>query len=453
MTVAQSIAAFAGRLTFDDIPPEVTERTLLHVLDVLGCGLAARRAGVAGQASDWAAAEGGGSSALLGVEGFASPAEAALANGMLCHGLDFDDTHPAGMLHVSTVVVPAALAVAQSRRASGRDLLTAIVAGSETAARIGIVGAGTFHERGLHPTAVCGVFGAAVAAAKLRDLDPSQTTHALGIAGSTAAGLFEYLADGTATKPFHAGWAAHAGVVAASLAALGATGPASVLEGRFGLFRALLDIDAGEALRAQVADLGERWETLAIAIKPYPACHFTHAAMDGARRLGVRAEDVESIELEVPESAVGIVLEPAARKVRPATSYEAKFSLQYCVAAMLSDGSVDLATYDEPRLGDPAVLDLAARVGYSVVAPDGRGPFFTVVKARLRSGETVVADVPHPAGTPEAPLSAELILDKYKGNAGPGLERFADEVFALAELPDVSRLRLPAVPMQEGALR
>src|SRR5439155_17680726 len=152
-----------------------------------------------------------------------------------CHALDFDDTHPDSIVHVSASIVPAAFAAAQAHRASGADVVAAVVAGSETSIRLGMAAGGAFHARGLHPTGVCGVFGATVTVARLRGLDVGQMVNALGLAGSMASGLLEFLADGSETMRLHPGFAAQAGLAAARLAAYGATGPRTGFEGRFGL--------------------------------------------------------------------------------------------------------------------------------------------------------------------------------------------------------------------------
>jgi 2-methylcitrate dehydratase PrpD len=456
MTGARRLAEFGTRLRFHNIPADVVISTKLHMLDVLGCGLAASNRGLAVQGREWALEQGAPArgAALLAHGGLAAPSEAALANGMLCHALDYDDTHPESKCHTSVVVGIAALAAAQATGCSGQDLITAIVAGTETVIRLGLVSPGAFHDRGLHPTAVCGAFGAAVAVSSLMSLDVEQATGALGLAGSTAAGLFEYLADGTPAKPFHAGWAAHAGVSVASLAARGAAGPATVLEGRFGLFQTLLGHDLTEQLGEQLSDLGERWETRAIAIKPYPACHFTHAAMDGIRTLreqGLRSDQVSSIEIGVASGALPIVAEPPERRLRPSTAHDGKFSLQFSTAAMLINGSVDLATYEPAALADPAVTDLASRIAAVAVDRGDRGPFFAIVAATLADGSVVATDVAHPTGTPQQPLSPAEVIDKFYANAADGrrtahVVRLADAVLALDELASTADLDLTLDP-------
>ena len=451
MTATESIADFALGLELESIPNTVLERTQLHLLDVLGCALAAGTQGVGTQAETWVleSADGNGRAELWHAGTTANAASAALANGMLGHALDFDDTHPLAITHVSTVTAPAAVAVAQAKRLSGRELIVAMVAGAETTIRLGLAAPGEFHARGLHPTSVCGVFGATVAVAKLLGLDRDQTVAALGIAGSTSSGLFEFLSDGSSTKPFHAGWAAHAAVVAAELAQLGATGPATVLEGRFGMFRAVLGLARDEQLAKQVSDLGERWETLAMAIKPYPACHWTHAAMDGARSLlagGLVAEEITAVRAAVPEAAVGIVLEPVERKRRPATPYEAKFSMPFCVSRMLLDRRVDTTSFSRDALGDAPVLQLMDRFSYDVVPTGDRGPFFTKLSVEMRDGAVLSIDVPHPSGTPEAPLPAGGVVEKFRAQARPRLgvatEATADMVLSLASAPAGSTISL-----------
>jgi 2-methylcitrate dehydratase PrpD len=422
MTAAERFAAWTRSLSLQAIPPEVVVAAKLHLLDALGCGLAAHALGIATAGREAMRESGGGAAAsVIGVAERWPAAHAAFANGMLCHGLDFDDTHTEAVCHVSTVMAPAAIAAAEARGASGADLLVALVAGNEIIIRIGMAAPAVFHRRGFHPTSVCGVFGATAAAARLRGLDHRAIAQALGIAGSLACGIFEYLADGSETKPMHAGAAAQSGLVAASLAAHGATGPASVFEGRFGLFATFADIHRID-LEPALADLGRRWETPRIAFKPYPACQYIHAPIDAAARAvgshGVSADQIADVVVRVPEPAVALVLEPAAAKAHPRTPYDAKFSLPFSVAAMLVHGAVDLDSYREEAMGDERVLELARKVRYEVV------PFATFPKAFpggarivLRDGRALEAEIPNQRGGPENPMSAEEVLVKFRKNA------------------------------------
>src|SRR5581483_4265821 len=219
------------------------------------------------------------------------------------------------------------------------------------------------------PTAICGIFGATCAAARLTGLDTATTASALGIAGSMASCLFAYLEDGTATKPIHPAWAAHGGILAARLAALGAEGPASVIEGKFGLYHAFLGAERGEIdIDSQLADLGSRWETPRIAYKPFPVCHFMHgslgAAADATAGRTLRPEEIADVVVTVPAAGVALVLEPAEQQQRPRSDYEGKFSLQYSVASMLVRGHVGVSDFTDEAIADAAVLAVASKVRY-----------------------------------------------------------------------------------------
>jgi 2-methylcitrate dehydratase PrpD len=441
---AAQLAEFAGALTYDDVPGAVMDAAKLHLLDALGCGLAAHALGVAAHAGR-ATAEAGGEpqASVIGHRGRLPASGAAFVNGSLGHALDFDDTHPDAICHISVVVAPAALAAGEASDADGRALLAALVAGNEVVARIGAAAAPAYMKTGFHPTSVCGVFGAAAAGAALARLDPRATTAALGIAGSMASGLFEYLADGSTTKPLHAGWAAQAGLFAARLAAHGATGPASVLEGRLGLFRSYFRLDE-PALEARIADLGRVWETPRIAFKPYPACHFVHAPLDaalealGGRRLA--PEEIESVVVSIPGPGVPLVLEPRAEKIAPRTDYDAKFSLQYSVAAMIVHGRVGLETYAEDAIADPRVLELARRVEHEARDfPSFGAAFPGSVRIRTSGGELLAAELPYQRGGEQNPMSAAEVRRKFEDNAALALPdesvgMLADAILGLEEL-------------------
>jgi 2-methylcitrate dehydratase PrpD len=442
VTSIERIAEFATDPRFT-APDDVRRAAALHALDAIGCGLAARALGVADAARAAMDAEGGaGPSTAIGIEAGLTPSDAALANGMLCHALDFDDTHAAAIAHVSAVVVPAALATAEAHERSGADLLDAIVVGGEVTIAIGLRAASGLYARGFHPTAVCGVFGAAAAAARLGGLNAEATTRALGLAASTAAGLMAYLNDGAQTKPFHAGWAAHAGVTAARLAAFGAEGPPSALEGRFGVLPALADVhDAGELV------LGERWRVPELAIKPYPCCHFIHGCLAaGEQLLGADLDD--DIVVAVPAEAVPVVLEPAAHKAAPRTRYEAQFSLPWSLAALLRTGRLDLGTYAPDVLADPEIRALAARISYEV-ADFASYPGAFPGTVRAGSHEVVVE---HQPGSPGAPLADDDVVAKFRANAALALEDPAALERALLGLDGVDVLGAALAPLRTAQL-
>jgi 2-methylcitrate dehydratase PrpD len=456
---AQRLADFALALRLDDVPAGVIDAAKLHLLDVLGCGLAAVELRTADAGRTLALADGGTAEASLLCSDILVPAaSAAFANGMSCHALDFDDTHAGSVCHVSTVVAPAALAAGEAAGAGGAAFLAALIAGSEIVTRVGIAASGAFHARGFHPTSVCGVFGATAAAARLRGLDGEQATSALGLAGSMASGLFAYLADGTATKPVHAGLAAQAGIRAAALAALGEAGPPSVFEAEFGVYHAFTGVDPA-SLAEQLADLGDRWETPRIAFKAYPACHYIHGSLGSTAALvaedSFESDDIVDVEVSVPPGpAVSLVLEPAANKIAPRSEYEAKFSLQYSTAAMLVHGEVGVASYGDAARSDPAVLAVAQRVRYRVEEFATTAQAFPGgVRIELRDGRVLSRQLDYQPGAPENPLSAAEVQAKFRANARPALgDACADELLAVVRsLEEQDDLSAALAPMRASA--
>lgn len=462
VTAAETIAGWSSGLRLEDIPPDVVEHAKLHVLDALGCGLAAHATGVAGEGREAMAELGGEPNAtVIGLGEHLPAANAAFANAMLCHGLDFDDTHSDSVSHVSAVIAPATLAAGEALGASGRELMAAIVAGNEVVCRIGMAASGEFHRRGFHPTAICGVFGGVAAVARLSDLDATTTTSALGIAGSFAGGLFAYLVDGTPTKPMHPAWAAHGAHLAVSLARHGAAGPRSVLEGKFGLYHAFLAAEEGEIdIAGQLSDLGTRWETPRIAYKAFPVCHFMHgslgAAAEGANGRTFAPGEIDDVVVTVPAAGVSLVLEPVSSKIAPRSDYDGKFSLQYSIASMLVRGHVGVSDFTDEAIADPDVLAVARQVRYETREyPSYPQAFPGGVRVRLADGTAFEADFPFQKGGPENPLSPDEVRAKYRENAGLVLSdeaarRLEETILALDELEDL-RGALSPLTLREAA--
>jgi 2-methylcitrate dehydratase PrpD len=426
MTAAERVSEFTIGLAARDIPDDVRQDAKLHLLDALGCGLASSALGLGGAARTVAAASGGRPEAtVIGLDERLPAVSAALANGTLIHALDFDDTHAASITHPSAVVVPAALAAAERSQASGSDLVAALVVGNEIVARLGSVTAGAFHARGFHPTSVVGVFAAAAAAARLSSLEQATVTNALGIAGSLASGLFAYLSDGTPTKPLHAGWAAHGGLIAAQLAVAGGAGPRSVLEGRFGLYDAFTQTSANEngRLDEELSTLGASWETSRLAYKAFPVCHYMHGVLGAAGSLTVNASEIEEIVVSVPAAAVPLVLEPAAAKLAPRSEYDAKFSLPFSLAALLIDGRLTVSSFTKEKLTAAAIIGLSRRVKYEIEPFATEGAAFPgAIRIRLRDGEVVTARLDHQPGAPQDPVSVDGVLAKFRDNAQLALD-------------------------------
>jgi len=450
MTLAEQLAAFTADLDITRVPPAVVDSVKLRVLDVLGIALAASAhefaPSVLGALESW----GSGDCTVVGAKTGAPLPLAILANGTLAHGLDFDDTHAGSITHASAVVVPAALSAGECERVSGRAVLAAAVAGYEAITRIGLAAPGAFHARGWHATSVCGVFAATLAVGKVMQLDAGRLTSALGLAGSFASGVMEHLTDGSWSKRVHAGWAGQGGAVAATLARGGFRGPATILEGRFGLYATTLG-RAPDA--APFATLGREWETLAVIYKPYPCCHLAHAYLDCALALrrdhALAPEQVAGVECLVPAGEVPIICEPRDAKLAPRTSYDAQFSLPYTVAAALVDGRVTLDTFALERLGDPRLLTLAGRVTHTVdptsVFPDG---FPGWIRVRLTDGRLLEAREPDGQGGLRRPLPPAAIVEKFRNNASrvlparrvDELENAALSLDALREAGELMRL-------------
>jgi 2-methylcitrate dehydratase PrpD len=270
-TYSEKMADFVSDLNFVDIPRDVLEKSKQLVLDTLGVALAAVDETFTKSMLDVAKSMSGpGESSVWGRSEKLPAANAALVNGTMAHGLDFDDMHRAASSHMSVVVVPTALAVAEQKKISGGKIIAAIVAGYEIGARIGLAALGKLLLRGWHPTAVFGTFSAATVAAKLMGLTPRQTVLAMGIAGSQASGLAQWIEEGSWTKRMHPGWAAHSGIIASLLARTGYDAPRKIFEGGQGLYRAFLR-DGNYSLEKLTDQLGKRWETRQICIKMYPA--------------------------------------------------------------------------------------------------------------------------------------------------------------------------------------
>ncbi|MGH8696751.1 MAG: MmgE/PrpD family protein, partial [Burkholderiales bacterium] len=267
--ITRELADFVARTSYDALPAEVRERAKWLVTDMVGIALRARHEAESTPAL-LAAVErlglGQGKASVIGDERGCSPTAAALVNGTLAHSLDFDDTHARGSIHPSAPIVPAALAAAEMAGAGGRDLVAAIVAGYEVQIRLSLALVPKDHyDRGFHPTATCGVFGAAAAAGRVFGLSAEAIAHAFGIALSQAAGSMQFLVDGAWTKRLHVGYAAMSGLIAASLAREGFHGAVDAIEGKAGFLRAY---SPNPVLENAVADLGRVYETMAIAIKP-----------------------------------------------------------------------------------------------------------------------------------------------------------------------------------------
>jgi 2-methylcitrate dehydratase PrpD len=420
-TISERLAEFAAGLEHHALPQEVRTRAKHLILDAVGCALAAKRFEFAPTALRALAELGGpGERAVVGHALRLPLRDAVLANGILMHGLDYDDTHTEGVVHLTVGVFPAALGLAAQLGRGGEELLRAYVAGVEAGARLGSVAKGGFHQLGFHPTGVVGAFAAALAAGLLYRLGASQLVHAQGVALSVASGSLEFLQDGAWTKRFHPGWAGVGGITAAAMARHDFIAPRAAYEGRFGLFATYLHRAPENCGRATSA-LGETWEAMNVAVKPFPACHFVHAFADAAIALhgALDPDAVESITALVPQEVIKTVCEPQANKKRPANDYDAKFSVHYVIAASLLRGRFGLAELEESALRDPRILALAARVSYAVDPRSGFPQHYSgELVVRMADGRELRHREQVNRGAAERPLANGEVEAKFMENAG-----------------------------------
>ncbi len=388
------------------------------LLDVIGLAIAARHETYV-QAT-LATAEGDGACTAVGHPGGRGAYDAALVNGTAAHGEDYDDTFEGGPVHSGAVIVPAVMAACEREGLGGPALLRGVVLGAELMCRLSLVAPKAIHAAGFHPTATLGALAAAGGVSAALGLSRNQAVSALGIAGSMASGIIEYLAEGTWTKRMHAGWAAQSGLRAALMARGGFVGPRTVLEGSHGFFKAFAPSRKPDF--APLLDgLGEDWIMQSIAFKPYACGTMTQPYIDCAIALAERsvaATDIVEIVCEVGEGTVHRLWEDLSVKHRPPTPYAAKFSTPFCIAVGFLDRRAGFEQFTEERMRDPAVLALAAKVRY-VVDPDNEYPrnFTGHLRATLRDGAVQEVRQPHMRGGARAPLSTAEVERKFLDNA------------------------------------
>jgi 2-methylcitrate dehydratase PrpD len=447
--IAEIFARWAASLKEGDIPPQVRLALQRTLLDCLGLMVAARDRDYVHAAI--AAADGNGPCTAVGHAGGFDAMTAALINGMAIHGEDYDDTFEGTPVHVGAVMVPALLAAAQQRGLSGGEVLRGLAVGSELICRLALVAPTAMHRQGFHPTAICGAFGAAAGVATALGLSPDRIASALGAAGSMASGIIEYLAEGTWTKRLHPGWAAGAGWRAARMAEAGFLGPRSVFEGEHGAFHAFAAPQIERDFSHLAEGWGSRWEVANLAFKPYACGTMAQPFIDCALHLRGQIADsgnVESILAKVGEGTVHRLWEPMAEKIAPSTPYGAKFSVPYCVAVALRDGDAGLGQFTQERIGNSAILTLAAKVGYEI-DPENEYPrnYTGDLVVTLKDGSRLAARQPCLRGGRGAPLSEEELQAKFQANARFGgwsdgragqLAAFAEAFFDQSDLNGLS---------------
>jgi 2-methylcitrate dehydratase PrpD len=447
MNETRTLAEFVARLRYEDLPQGVVDQACRIIIDTVGCAISAwtedpAKARIALEIARLYGSVNGAS--VIGVAGVKSqPAFAALANGILANAADNDDTHKRALLHTGSVVVPPALALAQTERLSGRDLIVALVAGYEVAVRVGMAVMPT-HYRFWHSTATNGTFGAAASAAKALKLDADGVQRALGLAGTQAAGLNTFFESGDMTKSIHPGKAAFNGILSAQLSQLGTTSPPSILEHPKGYLNAY----STEPKPQKLTDgLGTTWEILQNGFKYFPSILASHAPIQATLAI-VQKHAIDPAEIaRITNETYNTVKSHFSNK-DVSTVMAARVSVPYCIAIAAIDGKLTQAQFSMARINDPLVRQVLA---HTEVIPDAAlnalypDKFPARVTITLKNGASFQETVLFPKGDPQDPLSAGELEAKFRDNAeamlGPvRAGQLLQAIYVLPEARDVDAL-------------
>ncbi|HET8727953.1 MAG TPA: MmgE/PrpD family protein [Alphaproteobacteria bacterium] len=443
-TLSDQLAEWGAALRPSDVPAGMAEKARSILVDVVGLCLAARNADYVKATVDAAEA---GEHVAIGHAERLTAADAALVNGTAAHGEDYDDTFEGGPVHSGAVIIPAVLAAAEREKLSGDRILLGIAAGVEMMCRLGLMAPKAVHRAGFHPTAVFGALASAFGVAVASGANARQIRDALGIAGSTASGIIEYLGDGSWTKRMHAGWSAQSGLRSARLARGGFVGPRAVLEGEHGFFKAFapsIDPLYGKLMEG----IGEHWHAETITFKPYPCGTMVQPYIDCAIRLreaGIPVSQIRSILCETAEGYVHRLWEPIAMKRRPPTAYAAKFSIPFGIALGYVRGRAGLSDFSDEAIRDPELLEVSRLVSYEI---DPENPYPDRFTGHVRI-ETVGGGVfeerqGHMRGGVAEPMTPAEVADKFLANARHGgidePEPLLDTCAALLTEPEAWRL-------------
>ncbi len=420
MTISEKIAKFALTTKRCDIPAFVFDHAKLLLLDTFGvamtaCNLPHARIirAVVTEMGDRPDATLWGSQQRVGIS------DALLYNSALIHGLDYDDTHVAGIVHPSASVVATAITVGEYVQASPRDVLTAIVLGWEVIVALAVAAKGRFQDVGYHPSGLLSSFASVCVAARLMGESEATLANALGICGSQASALQEFLHDGNWTKKMHPGWGCHAAYYALRLAGRGYQGSQKVFEGEFGLYKA--HTGTTEGLEDRINELSQVWRTPEITFKLYPVCHFTHSFIEGALELrkthDIQPEQIRKIICRIDKRGYSIVCDPIEKKKQPESDYIMRFSLPYVVAVAVAKGGLSPRDIDLAVANDSTIQDLMRRVE-CVVDEDvkNEGHFPGDVEIVMDAGHRYHRSIPYEKGSGDNPITPLDVTEKFKNN-------------------------------------
>jgi len=421
--LAEKLSEYVCDFKYGDIPAYVTEHTKLCLLDSLGVALASADKPWCKAIHSYVRRQGGAQEATVWYHGGRVPdTNAALANAMFVHSMDFNDDL-AG-IQVGGIIPPSALAIAESVGATGEEIIAAIVIGYDVATRCAVaINSQGLYMRGFQPTAVCGAFASAAVAGRLLKMSPTEMAYAFGIAGSYAGGTTEFLKEGTDTKRFHVAKAAHGGLISAHLAKGGMTGPRSIFEGEHGVFHAYSENSQPERL---VEELGTRFDILDTSVKLYPFCDGNAAPLEAAlavleeNSLGI--EDLETLHFQMKSFLIPYVVDyhgDKERKYRPQNELDGQMSLPYCLSVgLLNGGKVKTTDFEPEKLSDPDILALAAKVSAEADTELDKIPLKpmsmpAIATIKTKDGREIIKRVDYQKGDPRNPFSTDDFVKKF----------------------------------------
>lgn len=445
--VTQALAQFAANLKFEDLAPHIVLNFKKYLLDGIGCGFNGTRLHWCQIVNRFIKEQRGKKESTLWLQKFKGPStNVSLGLGVMIHSFDFDDYHNA-KVHPGAVVIPAAMAIGERLGANGKSVLTAMAAGYETMIRVSLAtGPNSSRLKGWHLTGTTGTFGAAAAAGSLLGLNQDKMASALGMAGTQSAGLWAFTADGAMSKRFHAGRSSQSGVMGAILAQKGYKGPTQILEAQDGGFcRATSDhVD----FTIVTEELGKKFLSSDVNIKPYACCASSHSAIDAVRHL-VRVHKIIPSEIEkiFVKTAKGVKVQ-CGFEYEPLSVLQAQMSLQYIVAVALLEGKAILEQFSEEKISDPKILELAKRVEIVLdpeiekVYPE---KFANKVEIILNNGKKFEARVDFPTGSPENPMSFDQVVEKFESLTSKVVTKdrinaIIDMVERVEKLDDIQKL-------------
>ena len=444
------LARLCTNLSGEDIPPVVRERVRYLLLDHLAVTLRGSLLPSSLATYQMLYTVHGTHAEEVTISGRHERAEAAwaaLANGVASHGLEMDDVENMSSLHPGVVVFPATLALGEQLSTSPSDFYAAVVAGYEVTLRVGAaLNPASAYERGFHPTAICGTSGAAAGSARLLNLSPEQTNMALGIAGSMAAGSMAYLHDGAWTKRLHPGWACHAGITAARLAASGFVGPSDILEGPYGFLHAYSSASDIARLERRASD---DFAIMQVSIKPYACCRYMHGPIDCLfeimRQYHPDPAHIARIRCGVLTGGRGLIADPIEQKRRAGNVVDAQFSMPFGAAIALLTGKAGLSVFTEEWIHNPAVRALMQKVDcYTSPELDAYypGEWRASASVEMAGGREFSAGIRYPPGDPQNPLSWEQLEARFHELVAPVIEDEGKRVEMIERVKGLDALKM-----------